>query len=256
VLVVTAVTALGGTLFPKVSIPIPQTSNQLSQAGVLLLLQLATIYLWQAYDWVADPRRQVNLGSIVALQVCYKPSQVIACLENWRKALECRWNNEDPVSGPAAKTVREVVRESLWRDVLGLIPVYFGTLLFGLWFAKAFCAWELDGLWWMIPLIAAATNYVEDICLFRYVTLHEKGETPNSSLTGFSFLLFIPKIVGFTAGALGTVIAIVVGTVKLPTPVGNWSSRIAILMTLAFLAVPVVYALGRIATWCWRKKGG
>jgi hypothetical protein len=99
--------------------------------------------------------------------------------------------------------------------MIGFIPVYTVVLLFGLKFATlvpykdwaALVGWlPIDGLaefvkpqvdplvrfLWVLQLLAAATDYLEDICHLRYCRLYERGpEAGNQSaaLTMFSFLM-------------------------------------------------------------------
>lgn len=235
------------------------TGGVLSVPGLLLLLQLTLIYFWRSLLWTGEPMAQAKLGSIVPLQRCPTPAKVTACLERWRRMLECRWLDDNPVTGPAANRMREVVRESLWRDIIGLIPVYSGLFLFALWFAAwlgdqnhqtffAFLKWPggLVALWWLIPLIAAATDYAEDICHLRFIALHEQDKEPSSLLAFFSWSMSRIKGVAVVVALLLTVAAVIDGTFLIWRNPADWRAKIAILLSAAFLCSFALYALGRI----------
>ena len=80
--------------------------------------------------------------------------------------------------------MRAVVRETLYRDIIGFIPVYFVVFTFGLWFGARMLEWEwLQSLWLAVPLIAAAADYGEDFCHLRCLRLHEHDQPPSLALT-------------------------------------------------------------------------
>src|SRR4051812_22758522 len=91
--------------------------------------------------------------------------------------------------------MRELLAQSVRRDIIRFIPVYWMAFLFGLWFgatelpAFQFLSWPGGGLalWWMIPVLAASTDYVEDICHLRFCRLHAAGKKPSALLTFFSY---------------------------------------------------------------------
>lgn len=252
-LVGTIMVGLGGlasALLPEVVVgswtPLPPYGGH-SVPGLLLLLQLTLIYFWRAWVWNGDPMNEARLGSIAALQVCLTPKQVIGRTEHWRQLLECPWRSEDPVDGPAAKRMREVVGESLWRDIVGFIPVYSMLFLLALWFGASdlprfdFLNWPGDSLalWWMLPAAAAATDYVEDACHLRYVRLHSVKGAPPAALTAFSWLMSEVKYVAFSASAILTLWILGTATLAAGADLTDWRAKIAVatsvLGTLTFL---------------------
>ena len=194
-------------------------------AGEMLLLQVAVVYFLNSLSWVASPMARAQLGSIISLQRRATPAGVLACLERWRRKLVCRWgaHDQDTTHGPAARAMRRAVRQALWRDVVGFIPVYTVVFGYGLWFASHSLSVEfhfLDflntpyggiALWLLLPLVAMAGDLVEDAVHLHYLTLHERGAAPSAGLTLLAFagsvvkfLAFIPALLlTLAAGALG-----------------------------------------------------
>jgi uncharacterized protein (DUF2235 family) len=129
-------------------------------AGLLLLLQLSLIYFVNALTWAGEPMARARLGSIVPLQMCFTPAQIKGCLDRWCTMLR----------GHAAArcAMAAVVREALYRDIIGFIPVYSVTFMFGLWFGYAELGWtSLQTLWWLLPLTTLVADYGEDVCHLR-----------------------------------------------------------------------------------------
>jgi uncharacterized protein (DUF2235 family) len=235
---------LPGLLSPAVGRSLP---------GLLLLLQLALIYFWRAMLWTADPMAQANLGSVVPLQRCLTPAKVAACLERWRSQLECRWLNEDPVSGPAAIRMRELLGLTLWRDMLGFIPVYSLVFLFGLWFAAQLPAFEFLNqpggglaLWWMIPLLAAVTDYVEDLCHLHFRKLHELGKRPSAAVTLLSWSMSRIKGLAVIVALALTCAAVLGGTWMVRHEVADWRAKIAVVISALTVGALVLAVLARI----------
>jgi len=181
------------------------TNDAPSYGGVLLLLELAFLYFVKALAWCAEPMVQAHLGSITKLQYCFTPSAVKKRLGIWRRVLECRWANEDQTTGPAAVRMRELARETLWRDIIGLIPVYTMVFVFGMWHATGLFEWLDDletqfqslahvPLWLLVPMIAAIADVLEDTCHLQYLTLRESDREPSALLTGFSSLMTAIKL--------------------------------------------------------------
>jgi hypothetical protein len=248
---------LAGALFQANTEKLPLAlPDQLSPAGLLLVLQFAAVYFWRAYLWTAEPMAKANLGSIVRLQLCVTPSQVQNYLGRWRRMLECRWCDEDSVKGPAANRMRDVVAVALWRDVLGFIPVYTCFLTFGLWFGAYYSGSNLfmflqgpgRGLawWWLIPGIAATANYLEDACHLRFLRLHAKGQQPGAALSVFSGLMLAIKAAGVTVALAGAAAAMVLGTFEVASDLSGWRAKFAILISSVFLLAILVYIVGRV----------
>jgi hypothetical protein len=217
-------------------------------------LQLSLIYFWRAFLWLAEPMAEAHLDSVTKLQRCLTPKQVAACLNRWRNLLICCWQEDDPVTGPAARRMREIVRAALWRDIVGFIPVYTGFLMFGLRFGAyhtnlpVLQFLKLPGsgfeLWWLIPVATAVADYVEDACHLRYLSLDERGAHPSLLLTLFSSIMTAIKAVGFFGALLCTLIAIVAGTFEAAADLTDWRAKFAILMSTALLIPALLFVVG------------
>lgn len=243
------------SLFPKIEVAqFWGASEPASLAGRLLLLQLVALYFWRALAWAAEPLDRANLGSITKLQQCFTPRRVIDCLDRWKNLLS---NTTKPEDSPEARpTLVNILRESLWRDMIGFIPVYTVFLLFGLNFATMIVerlpsgtirttAEVLAPFWWVLPLLAAATDYLEDLCHLRYCRLYEKQQPPPAPVTLFSFSATLIKDVSFSLSALIAVSAMAIGTYVILPEVADWRAKVAVLLTGAAILAAL---LGVIAT--------
>lgn len=257
-------------LFPEAPYATQQRSapELPSLAGLLLLLQLAGIYFFQSLLWCGEPLTTAHLGSITSLQKCWTPGRVMRCLNGWRDRLSNTEKPDESPNGAPAVNLRDILRQALWRDILGFIPVYTGFLLFGLWFAtqvpyqdwSAAFAWIpsgvlraasniLIGFWWVLPLITAATDYLEDACHLRYIRVYETTSDPKkipAILPLFSCTMTLIKDVTFgLSGAIAT-LAVIAGTWAAIGELTDWRAKIAVVLTLvgfAFVALLAVAAI-------------
>jgi len=246
---------LGGALFQaRMEHGLIESSNVLIPAGLLLVLQLSLIYFWRAFLWLAEPMAQAHLDSVTKLQRCFTPKQVGACLNRWRNLLICCWEEDDPVTGPAARRMRDIARAALWRDIVGFIPVHTSFLMFGLWFGAYHSKLEvlqflkLPGsgfeLWWLIPMAIALADYLEDASHLRYLRLDENGEHPSVPLTLFSCTMSAIKAAGFFGALVCTLAAIVAGTFEAASDLTDWRAKFAILMSSALLIPILLFVAG------------
>jgi hypothetical protein len=256
--VVFGLSRLAGALFQAQteSSPIPVLPD-LSTAGLLLVLLCALLYFWRALMWGAEPMAEANLDSVVKLQRCFTPARVRDCLLRWHRMLECRWLVEDPVKGPAAVRMREVAGLALWRDMVGFIPVYAGFLLFGLWFGAYYANWHSltnvliwpgNGLalWWLLPVIAATADYLEDACHLTYLRLHKRRAQPPLALTLFSCTMSAVKAAAFMGALCCALAAIVAGVLAVSSNLTQWRARFAILIASGIALAMAVYLAGRL----------
>jgi uncharacterized protein (DUF2235 family) len=236
---------------------ITSAASEAQLAGLLLLLQLAFVYYLKAFSWVGEPMSRANLGSIFSLQRCWTRQRVVQCLERWRRMLECRWSKEDKdaINGPAAHALRETLRETLWRDIFGFIPVYLMVFEFGLWFAASQLKWQwLDKvyfsvpLWFWVPLIAALADYGEDICHLRYVALQKRGAKPSPFLPLLSFAMTALKFAAFSSAGFITLSALVIGSWKIALlgESTGWRGTVALLISLLVALAIIVVLVGAI----------
>ena len=196
-------------------------------AGLLLLLQLALIYFVNALSWAGEPMARARLGSIVPLQMCFTPKQVKRCLDRWCTMLRGH------VAARCAMSA--VVREALYRDIIGFIPVYSGTFLFGLWFGYKELGWSsLETVWWLLPLTALTADYGEDVCHLHCLRVHQKGHAPSFPLALLGSLMTWVKLAGFIGEALLTLAIVAVATLRIydmPTAYG-WRGLIAMAISV------------------------
>lgn len=238
-------------------------------AGLLILLQFGFGYFFNALTWVGEPMTRANLGSIVRLQFCWTPNAVSQRLESWRTMLACRWNeaDKDVQNGPAARALRETLREALWRDIFGYIPVYSGVFGFGLWFGAHELGWQWLGqeylalpLWLLLPLVAAIADWIEDACHLSYVALHQRGQQPPIYLTLLSGTMTQVKFLALIIAAFPSAAALVMGTFKVMglAEKTGWRGTVALLISAATLlltaAVVLSAAIYRLRNCCQKRE--
>jgi hypothetical protein len=200
------------------------------------------IYFVNTLTWAGEPMARARLGSIVPLQMCFAPGHIKACLDRWCMML----------SGHARArcAMAAVVREALYRDIIGFIPVYSGVFMFGLWFGYAQLGWSaLATIWWALPLMTAAADYAEDLCHLRCLRLHQQGKLPSITLALVGSLMTWVKLGGFVAEALLTLAIGTVATVRIyeePMLYG-WRGLIALAISLVAGLILGGLTLGSIA---------
>lgn len=239
------------TVLPTGGPPAPEART----AGLLLLLQFSLACFLNSLSWAGAPMARANLVSIVPLQIRWSRAGVRACLEGWWQRLVCRWDARDqnPVSGPAGYALRRTLREALWRDLFGFIPLCGAVLIYGLWFAAEVAQWHwLDTriagapLWLGVPLAAVVADLVEGCCHLRYLALHERGrlDPPRAlTLASFSatlvkFAALIPALLVILSGG-----AVVSWNVAQLGDLAGWRGSAALLISsvaaLLFLAITI-----------------
>jgi hypothetical protein len=236
------------------------------------------IYFWRGLIWAAEPLMRADLGSITALQLCPTPAGVVRCLDGWRARLSNTAIPDSSPDSPPAVTLRKVLREALWRDIIGFIPVYTMFLLFGLrvatmipyddWaalvtWAPGLAEWvshwavPLAAYWWVLPVVAAAADYIEDICHLRYLKLYERESgknKPSAILTLFSFTATLIKDVAFVASGCIAVLAVLAGTQGVFPQITDWRAKIAVVLTGIGIASLVLLVIAAVTGFI-RKRG-
>jgi uncharacterized protein (DUF2235 family) len=237
--------AFDGVTMPEAIPPVP---DAIRVAGLLLMLQLAFAYFIEAFSWVGEPMGKANLGGIVALQLKASPKGVHAQLVRWCKMLG---EHHDVSKKECGMTC--IVRQALWRDVFGFIPVYSVVILFGWWFGAEQLHWKdwhpaFGILWWILPVTVAVADYAENLCHFRYLSLHDDGRMPGRVLTVFSFLMTLVKFAGFFIGILGVAGALLCasGHIAWDPHRYGWRGLIALLVSVGTLLVLVGFTV-----WGW-----
>jgi uncharacterized protein (DUF2235 family) len=213
-------------------------TSEMHTAGLLLLLQAGLGFLLKAASWNGEPMAKVNLPSVVGLQFCPTPGMAKACLDRWVMALKPDRNSLEP---DFKKRALEPVRESLWRDICGFIPLYTLVLGFGSWFASTqFEPGFWTDFWFLFPITAAIADYVEDASQFRVVSLYLHGKQPSQFLTVTSFVMSMIKFAAFAAQALLTLSVLIKVSYALmlnPAPAGLRGVLAASISGLTVLAV-------------------
>jgi hypothetical protein len=118
--------------------------------------------------------------------------------------------------GAARCAMSAVVRETLYRDMIGFIPVYAGTFVFGLWFGQSQLGWSwLGAAWWALPLTTALADYGEDICHLRCLRLHQRSRVPSIGLVLLGAVMTAVKLVGFYGSAALTLAITTAATMRI-----------------------------------------
>ncbi|MFK8008526.1 MAG: DUF2235 domain-containing protein [Saprospiraceae bacterium] len=255
-------------------------------AGQLLIIQFLFLVLNYIFIWVGKPTRRAKLGfAITGLQKAYKPEKIKELFDVMKYNISQAWVPKTDNSN--WENVKKLVRESLWRDVLGFIPAY--TLVFGttMWLASTYGHHEnwnwlsedkIMGIpiWILIILVTALADYSENFIHLKHI----KNYNPNKSsyglphpyptfpkserkkvevkteyfryafLTAVGFLFTIIKTIGFfTALILSTLIFINYSIEILIAEPGGWQWLTAVSITLFIL-----YILGSLLLMFVKKK--
>jgi uncharacterized protein (DUF2235 family) len=198
-------------------------------AGLLLLLQLSLIYFVNALTWAGEPMAKARLGSIVPLQMCFTPGQITSCLDRWCTMLR----------GHAAArcAMSAVVREALYRDIIGFIPVYTGVFTFGLWFGYSQLEWSwLQILWWALPLTALVADYGEDLCHLRCLRLHQKGKHPSIAHALVGSVMTWVKLIGFFGEGALTLAIVTAATIRIYQAPDDYGWRGLVVLAISIVA--------------------
>jgi uncharacterized protein (DUF2235 family) len=270
--------ALNFTQAAKVVAPV---TENVRTAGLLLLLQLILAYFSRTLIWVEEPMNNANLGSITLLQKERTPEGVQRCLNRWCKMLGDHGGDKTMTCAMVGP-----VRQALWRDAFGFIPVYSLLLLFGFWFGVKQMRWEnwwspLDYLWWVIPFAIAIADYFENVCHLHYLKIHaarikpNKVETsesptvtpsvnaehsaPNGFLTHFAFFVSQTKNYAFILGLLAVILTIlwISWKIALSPQLYGWRGLIGLCITaLTIVVVAILLIWARLYKFLEKQKGG
>ncbi|HEY5036732.1 MAG TPA: DUF2235 domain-containing protein, partial [Chthoniobacterales bacterium] len=226
-------------------------------AGLFLVMQISFLYFFNTLGWVSEPMRRSGLGPVRALQFCFTPAQVTRQLESWRTKLGPAGEEAiRPGTGDhATRAMRAIVREALWRDIFGFIPVYSAVFIYGLWFAAHQLGWDWLSqkyftipFWLLLPFISLTADYLEDCCHLRYVALHRAGRAPNFLLPLISTASTTIKIAAIAAAGCVTLAALVAGTwdVAQLGPATGWRGTVALLFCVFGILTIVLIAIGAV----------
>ena len=128
-----------------------------------------------------------------------------------------------------------VVREALFRDIIGFIPVYTGVFTFGLWFGYSQLEWSwLQSLWWALPLTALVADYGEDLCHLRCLRLHQKGKCPSIAHALVGSVMTCVKLIGFFGEGALTLAIVTAATIQIyQAPVGyGWRGLVVLAISI------------------------
>jgi hypothetical protein len=141
--------------------------------------------------------------------------------------------------------MRAVVRETLYRDIIGFIPVYTIVFTFGLWFGAWQLGWTwLQNLWLVIPLTAATADYIEDFCHLRYLRLHELDRHPSWFLTWLGAAMTWIKVIAFSGAGLLTLAIAIAGTVRVHEAPELYGWRGLLTLAVSIGSVTIFAVLG------------
>lgn len=248
--------------------PVTEFPRDVLFAGHFLLLVVLLACFCNTLLWAGDPMRRANLGSMAQLQgrlrfglplpPYFSGAYVGALLRYWVDSVRVRWEEPARAEAAAVRSIQRVAGESLWRDCIGLIPVYSLVFAFGLWFAAhdvgfAWLATDVGGLpaWLWIAGATALADWTETVIHLGYLHRTDPGGRaflePPAPLVAVAGFATIVKLAGFLTASLTTVAATAVAGVRLfqLDCVAGWRGFVAsCLVALACLvAAWLVYCL-------------
>jgi hypothetical protein len=230
-----------------------QELTSTEQAGLFLIVVFLLLILNYIIIWVGKPTRRARLDfAILGLQSAYTPSKVKELFDVMRYNISQLWvaDTKEERKSIAWGNAKEIVRESLWRDILGFIPVYtfiFGTIL---WLASTYgqhenWTWLRDTktieipIWIWIIFITAIADCFENTIHLRHVKNYLLGGS-SFFLVAIGTIFTIIKFIGFFS-ALILSVAIFVNLsydVLIDEP-GGWRWFIAVFITLFNVFIPL-----------------
>lgn len=205
------------------------------EVGWLLALDALLLFFVAAQSWCAAPMNDAGLGSIVELQKRRRSEMVVEYL----KALACDDKND------MGRDLLAPVARTLWRDILGFIPVYSLLIFIGTWLALPIFLPQPDGEkllgllskdWLSIVLAAGLTgagalaDWAEDIIHLQYLDLFPKA--PSQRLVDIAITMTSVKFILFGIGMLATVGVMIwlVCSAIIASGLGLFSVALAILL--------------------------
>ncbi len=213
-------------------------------AGHFLFLMVSLAYLARSLFWVGEPMNRANLGTLLALMFKTSGKAVQQVLERWQELLVCRWDeNREECAESARSAVRHAVSGGLWRDIVGLIPVYAIVIAYGLHFGGDFLGYRILmeplPLWWLIPAATAVADWIESGIHLSY--LGKSGEFPRPGFLKI-WIAFLASLAKF-AGLLGSGAALVIFLFEAGYRIvvgasfnGGWRGALAATLVLALYA--------------------
>ena len=185
-------------------------------AGKLILVQMLVLIFIATALWVGKPMgsTRANIGSILHLQMSFTKTQINELFNSWLVKLSPTWIKDIVERRQAAwQRLRELLRETLWRDNLGFLPVYCltlgGILFIGKELEFTYSFFGLDGdnkllgisSWIILVGITAVTDIVENTIHLQHVKNYPRGGSPNS-LVLFGVVFIVIKFICFVSLAL------------------------------------------------------
>jgi hypothetical protein len=110
----------------------------------------------------------------------------------------------------------------------------------------------------VLPLLTAATDYLEDICHLRYCRLYERGpEAANQSapLTMFSFLMTLIKDASFLSAGFITILGALAGTHAMFSQLADWRARFAVMISGIGIGAVLLVIVAAVAGWIRGRRG-
>lgn len=233
----------------------PHVVADAAVAGPLLLLWLGLAYFVRSFTWVDEPiddarlPRWWKLSAMLRLQFAARP---MALLDHWRTLLQLSWRADDASHDYAGERLRRAVRESLWRDIVGFVPVYCLVLGFGAWLHSRWATptwaplvWLCAGGWPWVLATAAIADWIEDSLHLHYLRRQAASTSPGGAAILLGRFATIVKFAALAILAAQSLAALWLGTWLLlhAAPQVDWRGSLA----LGIAVVAVVALVGLIA---------
>lgn len=192
-------------------------------AGSLIIIQLLLLIFFSTFLWVGKPTRRIRLKwAAIKLQFAFGKKRKLL-FDDWRIRLTRDWIPAKKQKDLAWSRVKEVLRESLWRDNIAFVPIY--TLVFGtiIWIESTFGNHEgwswlsyyaiytpfSDGeqlmnlsmpFWVFLIVLTALGDYIENFIHLLIIKKYPKGKV--------SFFYSLIAIIATSIKTVGFVLAL------------------------------------------------
>lgn len=195
--------------------PSPEIELLEATAGMFLFCLILLMVLYSAFNWVGKPMNiRTRIGKISSLQWAASPIKVTSTFDNWKNKLTQDWAKDYKSESAVKAEVKAVIEESLWRDILGFIPIF--TAVFGiiLWIGAQhgiFANWTLTEslnsvigipFWLMLISVTAIADYCEDFIHLKHLKNYMKDKNISGTLAFTGYLANVIKMAGFLTSFL------------------------------------------------------
>jgi len=255
------------------SIPMSESISRQTNGFLLMLILLPTLGI--LFRWVSKPmgRDKANIGNILILQFATSKTKVEEVFHRWLDPFVRIWDSAEDDRllyfhgiDPADLTdkmekrkaiawihLRQVLRISIWRDIIGFVPLYSICLGLPLWMASIlWCADSNDPPilgccpWWLgLIFFTAMCDMIENLIHLIHIKHYPSGKINNMAVGIGNFFTFL-KFLGFTIQfllSLAVFAYLLYGTLIFADGATGMFANFIIILSILGLIIFIVYKI-------------